>query len=243
MKKKQITYEEEHSTAHAQHSDTLNKLRAGVLGANDGIVSTAGVIMGVVGATNDSRQILIAGIAAVVAGALSMAVGEYVSVSSQSDAEKAFVEREKRFLRTNPDEELDELTDYYVEQGISKATARRAASEVTRSNRQALKAHVKMEMGLDLGEYVNPWSAAFSSLFAFTAGSLVPLLSVLLAPASSRVAVVITAVVVSLCGTGYVSAWVGRANKPRAVLRVVIGGLIAMIVTYVIGHLFGTAVA
>ena len=162
----------------------LNRLRAGVLGANDGIVSTAGVIMGVVGTTSDMQQILVAAVAAVVAGALSMAAGEYVSVSSQSDAEKAFVRREEKLLEDYPNEELDELTSYYVAQGISPEMARQAAIEVTGKN--ALKAHVKMETGTELDEYVNPWSAAASSLIAFTIGSLVPVLAVIIAPPGAK---------------------------------------------------------
>lgn len=241
MAKKDLSYEEMHSRAHAQGSDTLNKLRAGVLGANDGIVSTAGVVMGVVGATNNTKQIMIAAVAAVVAGALSMAVGEYVSVSSQSDAEKSFVEREKKFLKNYPDEELDELTDYYKDQGIGEKTARQAAVEVTKNN--ALKAHVKMEMGLELDEYVKPWSAAISSLVSFTIGSLVPVFAVVLAPANLRPVVTIGAVLVALFCTGYISASIGNASKPRAIIRVIIGGLLAMVITYFVGRLFGTAIA
>ncbi len=241
MAKKDLSYEELHSRAHAQGSDTLNKLRAGVLGANDGIVSTAGVVMGVVGATNNTKQILIAAVAAVVAGALSMAVGEYVSVSSQSDAEKSFVEREKKFLKNYPAEELDELTDYYKDQGIAEKTARQAAIEVTKTN--ALKAHVKMEMGLELDEYVKPWSAAISSLVSFTIGSMVPVFAVVLAPTNARPAVTIGAVLVALFCTGYISSSIGNANKTRAIIRVIIGGLLAMIITFYVGKLFGTAIA
>ncbi len=241
MAKQDLSYEELHGKAHARGSDTLNKLRAGVLGANDGIVSTAGVVMGVVGATNNIKQILIAAIAAVVAGALSMAVGEYVSVSSQADAEKSFVDREKKFLKEYPDEELDELSSYYEDQGISAKTARTAAIEVTKTN--ALKAHVKLEMGLDLNEYVKPWSAAISSLISFTIGSLVPVLAVISAPANMRPVVTIAAVLVALFCTGYISAAVGGASKPRAIIRVIIGGLLAMVITYFVGKLFGTAIA
>ena len=235
MVKPKKSYQETHAES-AQGSDMLNRLRAGVLGANDGIVSTAGVIMGVVGATSDMQQILVAAVAAVVAGALSMAAGEYVSVSSQSDAEKAFVRREEKLLEDYPDEELDELTSYYVAQGISPETARQAAIEVTGKN--ALKAHVKMETGMELDEYVNPWSAAASSLVAFTIGSLVPVLAVIIAPPGAKPVAVVAAVLVALVGTGCISAHVGRAPKLRAVARVAIGGLLAMLIAYGVGSLF-----
>lgn len=168
---------------------TLNKLRAAVLGANDGIVSTASVVMGVAGATTDKRTIFTAGMAALVAGALSMAVGEYVSVSSQADAEKI--------------------------------NARHHDS--------------------DDDEFTNPWAAAIASLTAFTIGGLVPFLAVIMT-SSYRIAVTVVAVTIALVATGYFSARVGNASRTRAIARVVIGGLIAMAITYFIGSLFGTLV-
>ena len=168
----------------------MNKLRAAVLGANDGIVSTASVVMGVAGATNQSAAIVTAGLAALVAGALSMAVGEYVSVSSQRDAEKSNAEHDN---------------DHN-------------------------------------GEFTNPWAAAIASFIAFTFGGLVPFVSVVTAPNESRIFFTVTAVTIALVLTGYGSAKVGNASKTRAIARVVIGGLVAMAVTYFVGSLFGTVV-
>lgn len=171
---------------------TLNRLRAAVLGANDGIVSTASVLMGVAGASANSQMLFTAGMAALVAGALSMAVGEYVSVSSQRDAEK-------------------------VNSKLSESDA-------------------------DEGEFTNPYHAAVASLLAFTVGGLVPFIAVLVAPESIKIAVTVVAVLIALVFTGYFSASVGGASRRRAILRVVIGGLIAMAVTYFIGAAFGTVV-
>lgn len=168
----------------------MNKLRAAVLGANDGIVSTSSVVMGVAGATTDTRAIFTAGMAALVAGALSMAVGEYVSVSSQADAEKASVDHELH----------DDM------------------------------------------EFTNPYQAAVASLIAFTAGGLVPFLAVILAPDSLKVPITVLAVVVALLITGYGSATVGGASRLRAIIRIQIGGLLAMAITYFIGTIFGAFV-
>jgi vacuolar iron transporter family protein len=216
----------------------LNKLRAAVLGANDGIVSTSSVVMGVAGATSDYRAIFTAGMAALVAGALSMAVGEYVSVSSQRDAEKAYIENEKLKLKNSPDEELKALTQAYVERGVSKETAIRVAQELT--NKDALKAHLQVEFQIDEDDLNNPSQAAIASLLAFTAGGLIPFLAVVFSPEPIRLYVTFLAVVLALILTGYLSAKVGNAPKTRAILRVVAGGVIAMIVTYFVGVAFGT---
>lgn len=222
------------------NNGTLNKLRAAVLGANDGIVSTASVVMGVAGATDSKPAIITAGLAALVAGALSMAVGEYVSVSSQSDAEKAYIEKERAELEANPEEELDELTQAYIDEGVSPATARKVAEELT--EKDAMKAHLRMEFNLDEEDISSPSQAAIASLISFTVGGLVPFLAVLFAPNDLRIWITSAAVLVALFATGYLSAGVGGASRLRAVLRVVIGGLIAMAVTYLIGHLFGTSI-
>ena len=216
----------------------LNKLRAAVLGANDGIVSTAAVVMGVAGATSDSQAIATAGFAALVAGALSMAVGEYVSVSSQSDTEKAYIRREKRLLRQNPEGEQRQLATYYESQGVSVATAKQVAADLHKSN--ALQAHLRMHFGIDEDDLNSPWQAAVASLLAFTAGGLVPFLSVILAPEHLKLQATFAAVLLALIATGYFSARAGNAHKTRAILRVVIGGALAMLVTYGIGALFGT---
>lgn len=231
----------ENSTKNSSTTATLNGLRAAVLGANDGIVSTSSVVMGVAGATSNSHAIFTAGMAALVAGALSMAVGEYVSVSSQSDAEKAYIENEKLKLKNNPDEELEELTQAYVERGVSEETATKVAQELT--DKDALKAHLQIEFQLDEDDLNSPSQAAIASLLSFTVGGLIPFLAVIFSPEPVRLYVTFIAVVFALILTGYLSAKVGNASKKRAVLRVVAGGIIAMLVTYFVGSLFGAQIA
>lgn len=218
----------------------LNQLRAAVLGANDGIVSTAAVVMGVAGATSDGQAIATAGFAALVAGALSMAVGEYVSVSSQSDTEKAFIRREKKLLRIYPEEELKQLSKYYESQGVSAATAKLVAIDLHKSN--ALRAHLRVHFGIDENDLNSPWQAAVASLLAFTAGGLVPFLAVIIAPDGFKLQATFIAVFAALTATGYFSAQAGGARKSRAINRVVVGGILAMLLSYAIGSLFGVAV-
>ena len=231
---------EQKSESTQMNNGTLNKLRAAVLGANDGIVSTASVVMGVAGATDSKPAIITAGLAALVAGALSMAVGEYVSVSSQSDAEKSYIEKERAQLEANPEEELDELTQAYIDEGVSPTTARKVAEELT--EKDAVKAHLRMEFNLDEHDISSPTQAAIASLLSFTVGGLVPFLAVLFTPNDLRIMITGIAVLIALIATGYLSAGIGGASRLRAVLRVVIGGLVAMGVTYLIGHLFGTSI-
>jgi VIT1/CCC1 family predicted Fe2+/Mn2+ transporter len=218
----------------------LNWLRAAVLGANDGIVSVSSIILGVAGASDSRTAILTAGLAGLVAGALSMAVGEYVSVSSQRDTERAYIRREKRLLKNDPEHELAGLAEVYQEKGLSEKTARQVARELTAHN--PLKAHLEAELNLDEEDLNNPWHAAFASLASFTAGGLIPLVAVMIASASLRFSATFIAVLVALTITGYLSATVGGASRRRAVLRVVFGGALAMLVTYGIGRLFGTAI-
>lgn len=224
----------------APSNNKLNWLRASVLGANDGIVSTASLVVGVAGATTDRGPIFTAGLAGLVAGALSMAVGEYVSVSSQRDAERAYIAREKRLLRSNPEHELEGLAEVYEAKGLSSKTALQVAKELTRGD--PIKAHLEAEMGLDEEDLTNPWHAGFASMVSFSIGALIPLLSIVLTSQQSRVHVTFLAVLVALVITGYLSATAGGASRRRAVLRVVIGGAIAMAITYGIGILFGTAI-
>ncbi|MDQ7975491.1 MAG: VIT family protein [Rhodocyclaceae bacterium] len=221
----------------AVSSDRLNWLRAGVLGANDGIVSTAGLVVGVAGANPDFKVLLTACVAGLVAGALSMAVGEYVSVSAQRDTELAAVRSERAALDAMPGPELRELEDLLKAKGLSDATAHQAAIELTRHN--ALAAHAEIELGIELGRYTNPWSAAAASALAFSLGALVPALAVLLAPLSVAVPVTVAAVVLALVGTGLASARLGGAPPWRATLRNVAGGLLAMGATYAIGRALG----
>lgn len=218
----------------------LNALRAAVLGANDGIVSVSSVAMGVAGATSDTKAITLAGLAALIAGALSMAVGEYVSVSSQSDAEKAYIKEETKDLEENPEMELDELAREYMKHGLSDTLAHKVAAELT--EKDALRAHLRMHFNLDPDNINNPWHAAIASFLAFTVGGLVPFLTIVLFPVETRIPATIIAVFVSLMAVGYLSAHVGNAGKTRAVARVVIGGMAAMGITYFVGVLFGTTV-
>lgn len=218
----------------------LNKLRAAVLGANDGIVSIAGMVMGVAGATTDSMAILIAGIAGLTAGALSMAVGEYVSVSAQRDSERALLAKERWELETMPEAELAELAGLYREKGLTPALALEVATQLHAHD--ALAAHAETELGIDPDDLVSPWAAAWSSMAAFTAGALVPLLAMVLTPPALRVAATAAAVVLALTLTGYLSAKVGRAKPAAAVARVITGGLVAMAITYGIGALVGTQI-
>ena len=218
----------------------LNWLRAGVLGANDGIVSTAGIVIGVAAATVERSTIATAGIAGLAAGAMSMAAGEYVSVSTQRDTEKALLAKEKRELREMPEEELDELTQIYQDKGLTPDLAAEVARQLTAHD--ALGAHAEAELGIDPEELTNPWHAAWASMSAFTLGALLPLLAILLPAAAARIWVTAAAVVVALAFTGWGSARLGQAPVRPAVLRNIAGGMLAMLVTYAIGALVGTQV-
>lgn len=219
----------------------LNWLRAGVLGANDGIVSTAGIVVGVAAATAERAPILTAGVAGLAAGAVSMALGEYVSVSTQRDTEKALLSKERRELRDDPVTELDELVALYEGKGLSPATARTVAEELTEHD--AFAAHAEIELGIKPGELTSPWQAALSSALSFTVGALLPIIAILVPPAAWRVPVTVISVLLALVITGVLSAALGGAPTQRAVLRNVIGGGLALVITYAIGHLVGAAIA
>jgi vacuolar iron transporter family protein len=221
-------------------ANRLNRLRAGVLGANDGIVSTAGLVVGVAGASTDRGTILTAGLAGLVSGGVSMALGEYVSVSSQRDTEQALLAKERRELAEDPDAEMEELAGIYRAKGLSAGTADRVARELTAKD--AFSAHVEAELGIDPHALTNPWQAAASSAVAFTLGAVLPVLAITLPPPAARVPVTFVAVLLALVLTGGVSATVGGAGRRRAVLRVVVGGAAAMAVTYAIGAGFGTLI-
>jgi VIT1/CCC1 family predicted Fe2+/Mn2+ transporter len=216
----------------------LNWLRAGVLGANDGIVSVAAIVVGVAGATASVAPILTAGIAGLVGGAISMALGEYVSVSSQADSQKSLIAKERRELHEMPEEELAELAGIYEQRGLTSETALQVARELTAHD--ALAAHLSAELNIDADDLVSPWQAAGASALAFTVGALLPFLSILLFPAEIRVAATFVVVILALILTGAVSAWIGGARIWRATLRVVIGGTIALAATFAIGTLLGT---
>lgn len=214
----------------------LNWIRAAVLGANDGIVSVAGLVVGVAGATTDSGTIFTAGIAGLVAGALSMAVGEYVSVSSQRDAERSMIAREKNELAENPERELQELAEIYEAKGLTKATSIKVAKELTAHD--PIKAHLDAELGMKEDDLTSPTQAGVASAISFTLGAAIPLLAIMIPPASVRVPITFGAVIFALMLTGYASATLGNASRRRATMRVVFGGVIAMILTYAVGNLF-----
>lgn len=223
----------------AQVNARLNWLRAGVLGANDGIVSTAGLVVGVAGATTDRTALVVAGVAGLVAGALSMAGGEYVSVSTQRDTERALLRKEARELEETPEEELAELAGFYRDKGLSAGTADLVAAELTAHD--ALRAHAEIELGIDHDSLVDPWQAALASLVSFTLGALLPLLAIVLPGQDARLPVTVLAVAAALALTGTVSARLGEAPVRPAVLRNVGVGLLAMALTFAVGSLVGTA--
>ncbi len=218
-------------------SSKLNWLRAGVLGANDGIVSTAALIFGVAGAAVSHQAVLISGVSAVAAGALSMAVGEYISVSSQRDFEEAELERERRELEEDPEAELHQLARLLQERGISAKLSHEVAVQLHEED--PLAAHARLELGLDPEEITSPWHAAFASLIAFIVGGLVPLLAIVIAPEASGIAVAAVAVVAALAATGSIGASLGGARRLPAIARTVFGGVLAMAVTYGVGYLTG----
>ncbi|MDQ7263371.1 VIT family protein [Paracoccus sp. PS-1] len=215
-------------------------LRASVLGANDGIVSVGALIVGVAAADPGPEAILIAGLAGLVAGAMSMAMGEYVSVSSQSDTERADIAREHAALREMPEEELHELAAIYESRGMTPGTALQAAREVTEHD--GLAAHVRDELGLSEASNANPLQAALASAATFSIAAAVPLLAAILAPGGAVIASVLVAVVAALGVLGALGAWAGGAPPGRAVLRVILGGIVALAVTAGIGKLVGVAV-
>ena len=218
----------------------LNWLRAGVLGANDGIISVAGLVIGVAAATTERSEIVTAGVAGLVAGAVSMSLGEYVSVSTQRDTERAVIAEERREIAEMPDAERLELVGMLRQRGISPELSEAVADELT--ERDALRAHLDVEFGIDQHDLANPWVAAGSSGLAFTIGALLPLIAILVPPESARIPVAFVAVLIGLIVTGLLSAWVARSPRLAAVARLVIGGALAMAVTFGIGTLLDTTV-
>jgi VIT1/CCC1 family predicted Fe2+/Mn2+ transporter len=220
----------------------LNWLRAGVLGANDGIMSTSGLLLGVsAAATSTQATILVAGVAALVAGSISMSAGDYTSVSAQRDSEIAALEEERRSLKANPEAELRELALYYEAKGLSFDLATQVAQELT--EKDALKAHADAELGIAEGEHVSPLAAAISSFVSFAGGSVLPLLAMAGPWQQFRNQATIGAVVLALAITGYVGAKIGGAKAGRSVIRNLAVSLLTMGVTYLIGHLVGTSLA
>ncbi|MDU5614808.1 VIT family protein [uncultured Varibaculum sp.] len=229
---------DEHTDESVKTASKLNWLRAGVLGANDGIVSTAGVVVGVAAADPQNNiAIFTAGMAAVVAGAISMAAGEYVSVSTQKDTEQALVHKENTRLRKDPEGEFAGLIKVYEGKGLSPETARLVAKEYSAIDPVA--AQVEARYSIDSEEFVSPWNAAFSSAISFVLGAVLPMLAILLFPPASKFVSTFILTLVALGLAGYTSAWLSEAPRGRAVIRVITGGALAMLITGAVGHLVG----
>jgi VIT1/CCC1 family predicted Fe2+/Mn2+ transporter len=219
----------------------LNVLRASVLGANDGLVSIAALVVGVAAAASASRQIATAGFAGLAAGALSMAAGEYVSVSSQRDAEDAQLARERKWHVERPEWEFEQLVRLNMETGMSEAIARKAAKEQT--THDALGAHARLHLGISDPDFLtSPRNAGIASLLAFTTGGTIPILTILLTPSSVRIPITFGVAILCLAGTGWVASRIAHAPKGRAIVRNVVGGIVALAVTYGIGALVGTQI-
>lgn len=222
-------------------SERLNWLRAGVLGANDGIVSVAAVVVGVAAASDLVHPVLLAGVAALVAGMLSMALGEFVSVSSAADTQRTIISALRSQLGRDPEAAVAQLRDAYVARGLSLATAEQVARELTAHD--PVNAHLSARYHLDEDEVVSPTQAALASGLAFLAGALLPLATILLTPVEWRIPVTFVAVLVALGLTGGIGARLGEASVTRAVVRVVLGGLLALGATWLVGSLLGVAAA
>lgn len=227
-----------HTEPHHREASKLNWLRASVLGANDGIVSISSLLVGIAGATDSLNFILLTGVAGTIAASLSMGVGEYVSVSSQRDTEEALLEKEKWELEHRPQEELEELTILYQKKGISRETAERVAREL--SAHDVLAAHLDIELGIHPEELANPWQAAFASSLSFICGAAIPLIATIFSPGALRVPATFVAVLIALIITGIFSARVSEARSWPVILRNVIGGSLAMSITFGVGRFFGT---
>lgn len=216
----------------------LNALRAGVMGANDGIVSTAGIVVGVAGAAVSDGALLASGVAGVAAGALSMAVGEYVSVSSQRDSQRAELARQRTELKADPTGGLHQLAGLIARQGVEPDVACEVSQQLSRAD--AVGAHARLRLGIDPDELSNPWHAGLASMLAFLVGAVIPLTAILLSPREAAIPITAAAVILALVITGVTSAQLGGAPKLRAALRTVAGGALAMAITYTVGSLIGT---
>ena len=220
------------------YSSRNNWLRAGVLGANDGLISTASLLMGLVAGGTDGRTLVLSGIAALVAGAVSMSAGEYVSVSSQSDTEWADLAKERQELDRNPEAELRELTSIYESRGLDHALARQVAEALTRHD--DLQAHARDEIGLSETIDTNPLQAAWASALAFICGAILPVLVVVLLPVYVMLPALAISTLAGLAGLGWLSARLGGAPVGRAVARLVGWGVIALLATYLVGDMAGS---
>lgn len=214
----------------------VNILRASVMGANDGILSVAGIVVGVAGATTNSFSILISGLAGMLAGTISMAMGEYVSVNTQKDSQKMAITKQKAALADDYEAEASLVVQKYVNQGISKQLAQQATREMMVED--ALTTTVRERYGFNPNQFISPYAAGIASMIAFPTGSILPLVSITFFPPRVKVLATVLAVGIALMITGYVAAMLGNANRRRGMVRNVVAGLLTMIVTYFIGHLF-----
>jgi VIT1/CCC1 family predicted Fe2+/Mn2+ transporter len=221
-------------------TERIGWLRAAVLGANDGIISVASLVVGVAAAGATQSNILLTGVAGLVAGAMSMAAGEYVSVQSQADTENAEIDREKRELENEPERELAELTSIYVSRGLEQSLARRVAEKLMSSN--ALKAHARDELGITESLRARPIQAAFASAVSFSAGATIPIAAALLAPQAWITEIISATAIVTLALLGGIAAYVGGAAIVKGAMRVACWGALAMGLTAGVGKFFGTAV-
>ena len=234
-----MSTEQEFEPHRLNFAPRLNWLRAGVLGANDGIVSIAALVVGVAAATSDTGPILIAGTAGIIAGSLSMALGEYVSVSSQRDSEASLIKRDRQEPEDNPEAELQELADLYQRRGLSASTAAAVARELT--DHDAVAAHLEAELGINELELTNPWHAAISSALSFLAGSALPMLAILLGPEAVRIPLTFAASLLALGLTGGIGAYLGQSPILRPVMRVMGGGALALAISWGIGTALGVS--
>ena len=234
-----MSSEQEFEPHRLNFAPRLNWLRAGILGANDGIVSIAALVVGVAAATSDPGPILIAGTAGIIAGSLSMALGEFVSVSSQRDSEASQIKRERQELEEHPEAELQELAELYQQRGLSASTAALVARELTEHD--AVAAHLEAELGINELELTNPWHAAVSSALAFLAGSILPMVAIVLGPESIRIPLTFAASLLALGITGGVGAYLGQSPILRPVFRVMGGGALALVISWGIGTALGVS--
>lgn len=234
-----MSSEQEFEPHRLNFAPRLNWLRAGILGANDGIVSIAALVVGVAAATSDPRPILIAGTAGIIAGSLSMALGEFVSVSSQRDSEASQIKRERQELEEQPEAELQELAELYQQRGLSASTAALVARELTEHD--AVAAHLEAELGINELQLTNPWHAAISSALAFLAGSILPMVAIVLGPESIRIPLTFAASLLALGITGGVGAYLGQSPILRPVFRVMGGGALALVISWGIGTALGVS--
>ncbi|KOY77363.1 Hypothetical membrane protein, DUF125 family [Apilactobacillus kunkeei] len=216
----------------------INIIRAGVMGSNDGILSVAGIVIGVAGATSNTFSIFISGIAGMIAGTVSMAMGEYVSVNSESDSQKNAVEKQKVALRDNYQTEFNIVKEKYMNSGISDKLATKATTEMM--NNDALVTTVREKYGFNVNQFTSPYAAAIASMISFPTGSILPLVAISLFPANIKVVATFIAVLIALSLTGYAAAMLSNANRLKSTLRNVASGMLTMLVTYLIGLLVGS---